>query len=76
MKESSENSETFASGYDALGRRIFKTVDGQMTRYIFEGIHIVASATWNLELGTMKKNLSTATPSMTRSIRRRTELVQ
>ncbi|OGQ06140.1 MAG: hypothetical protein A3F82_04675 [Deltaproteobacteria bacterium RIFCSPLOWO2_12_FULL_44_12] len=36
------NREVAAYGYDALGRRIFKTVDGQMTRYIFEGIHIIA----------------------------------
>ena len=52
MEESLGNSEIFASGYDALGRRIFKTVDGSMTRYVYEGVHIIASATWNMELGT------------------------
>lgn len=34
--------EVASYGYDALGRRIYKTVDGVMTRYIFEGIHIIA----------------------------------
>ena len=38
----SDNTEVASYGYDALGRRIFKTVDGVMKRYVFEGVHIVA----------------------------------
>ncbi|OGQ06143.1 MAG: hypothetical protein A2979_06195 [Deltaproteobacteria bacterium RIFCSPLOWO2_01_FULL_45_74] len=45
-----DGTEVASYGYDALGRRIFKTVDGQtsgersrtMTRYVYEGVHIVA----------------------------------
>lgn len=39
--------EIVSYGYDPLGRRISKTIGGQITRYVYEGMHLVAEVAPN-----------------------------